>query len=57
MKLYKQGVVECLKSKLFKVILTIAAAATFTFAPATKQEKVKDVDAPVLYMDPNPGGG
>jgi len=49
--------VECLKSKLFKVILTIAAAATFTFAPATKQEKVKNVDAPVMYMDPNPGGG
>ncbi|HFJ9381225.1 TPA: hypothetical protein ACGW65_005752 [Bacillus paranthracis] len=46
-----------MKSKLFKVILTIAAAATFTFAPTTKQDKIKHVDAPVMYMDPNPGGG
>ncbi|HHX9918407.1 MULTISPECIES: hypothetical protein [Bacillus cereus group] len=46
-----------MKSKLFKVILTIAAVATFTFAPATKQDKVKNVDAPIMYMDPNPGGG
>jgi len=49
--------VKCLKSKLFKVILTIAAVATFTFAPATKQDKVKNAEAPVMYSDPNPGGG
>lgn len=46
-----------MKAKFLKVILAIAAAATFTFAPATKQSKVEEVNAPVLYMDPNPGGG
>ncbi|MCQ6337543.1 hypothetical protein V5R22_32450 [Bacillus thuringiensis] len=46
-----------MKFKVFKIILTIAAVATFTFAPATKQAKVKNVETPVMYMDPNPGGG
>ncbi|WJE51190.1 hypothetical protein QRE66_17995 [Bacillus cereus] len=46
-----------MKAKFLKAILAIAAAAMFTFAPATKQGKVEETSAPVLYMDPNPGGG
>lgn len=49
--------VKCLKTKLLKAVLAIAAAATFTFAPVTKQGQVKDVNVPIAYMDPNPGGG
>ncbi|WP_411501421.1 hypothetical protein [Bacillus thuringiensis] len=46
-----------MKNKVLKLVLVIAAAATFTFIPATKQEKVKELETPILYMDPNPGGG
>ncbi|MBY0597736.1 hypothetical protein [Bacillus bingmayongensis] len=47
-----------MKTKLFTAILAIAAAATFTFAPVTKQDKVQEAYALTLYqMDPNPGGG
>ncbi|MED1302645.1 hypothetical protein P4U65_19165 [Bacillus pacificus] len=46
-----------MKTKVLSAVLAIAAVAIFTFAPATKQGKVEEVDAPVLYVDPNPGGG
>lgn len=46
-----------MKNKVLKLVLVIAAAATFTFIPAIKQEKVKEVETPIYYMDPNPGGG
>lgn len=49
--------VECLKNKMLKLVLVVAMAATITFIPATKQDKVKEVEPQVLYMDPNPGGG
>ena len=49
--------VKHLKTKILSLVLAIAAAATFTFAPAKKQSNVEEVNAPVLYMDPNPGGG
>lgn len=49
--------VDCLKFHFLKTILAIAAVAVFTFAPATKQEKVKELNSPIAYVDPNPGGG
>ncbi|MGE6618543.1 hypothetical protein [Bacillus mycoides] len=44
-----------MKFHFLKTIVAIAAVVVFTFAPAT--EKVKELNAPIAYVDPNPGGG
>lgn len=48
---------KCLKIRLLNACLVMAAAITFTFTPAIKQEEIKEVNVPILYADPNPGGG
>jgi len=50
-------VVDCLKFHFLKTILAIAAVVVFTFAPTTKKEQIKELNTPIAYVDPNPGGG
>lgn len=43
-------------ANIIKIMLTVAAVATFAFVPNTEKEQTQNATAPVQYMQVDPGG-